>query len=305
MDVGILTTTLTKFLWTITGGYGALHPHATWLLRTLALIDLVLVALGWMFGRGAMAAHAFQKLLLYTVFIGLVANWGELVKLVADACISLGLLGGGSTMTLTEFSNPSTVAALGLVATEPLFAPMREWAAVLHVGTAIMSGLCGLAILLAFLYIAVTVFVQFIEFYVIAVLASVLVPFGVWTHTAFLAEQMFATILGHGLRFMVLSFLTSLAFPALQAMRLGPDPAFGAVIALGVGVWALAALIFKSDRLLSGMLARSPALTAGIFAGTAWGGALMAGAIGGGMLRGGARVSKAFQAGTRVPQERE
>src|ERR671914_357611 len=48
--------------------------------------------------------------------------------------IWVGLRAGGSTMTVQEFTNPSAIAGLGMVATEPIWNHIRNygWRASLH-----------------------------------------------------------------------------------------------------------------------------------------------------------------------------
>ena len=47
MDPGILTRLLNAFAFVFTGGFASVMPEALWLLRTLAAIEIVIVALWW------------------------------------------------------------------------------------------------------------------------------------------------------------------------------------------------------------------------------------------------------------------
>lgn len=49
-----------------------------------------------------------------------------------------------------------------------------------------------------------------IEFGLIATLGLILVPFGVFKHTAFIAEKLFAALISFGIKLMVLSFIIAI-----------------------------------------------------------------------------------------------
>ena len=309
IDLGILTTTLRSFLFEFSAGYGRIQVWAVALLQALATIDLALAGLWWMFHKQNALTGLIQRLLLYGVFVWLVTGWPSLIEAVANGFIQVGVRGGGSTMSLVEFTQPSTIARLGLVATEPIFLHIRDygfWAGLKNIGDIIITGLCGLAIVAGFFWVAIQVFVLFLEFYVMAVCSLMLIPFGVNQYTAWISEQTFGTVLGHGVKLMVLAFISSLAFPLLAQWTLPPDPPFKMVLALACAVWAITMLCWHAPTIAAGMLAGSPALTAGIAAGTLVGGAWLAGTFGNSMHRafssnGGSRNTRAA---TQLPVRR-
>jgi type IV secretion system protein TrbL len=224
-------------------------------------------------------------MLLYGLFVWLVTSWPSLIGSVLDGFMQVGVRAGGSTMSVSEFTNPSKIAGLGLVATEPIFLHIRDYgffSGLKNIGDVLITGLCGIAIVAGFFVIAIQVFVLFLEFYVIAVCSLILVPFGVNQYTAWISEQTFGTLLGHGVKLMVLAFITSLAFPVLARLGLAlpPDPTLKQILSMACGVWAITVLCLHAPRIAAGMLAGSPALTAGMAASTMVGGAVLAGMMG-------------------------
>jgi type IV secretion system protein TrbL len=194
------------------------------------------------------------------------------------------------------------------VATEPIFLHIRDYgffSGLKNIGDVLITGLCGLAIVAAFFVIAIQVFVLFLEFYVVAVCSLILVPFGVNQYTAWISEQTFGTLLGHGVKLMVLSLITSLAFPVLASLAIPPDPTLKHILSMACGVWAICVLCLHAPRIAAGMLAGSPALTAGLAAGTLAGGALIASAIGRTVQDTGRSIGSGIQAATRLGRKKK
>lgn len=302
-DTGVLTLTLVKFLGEITAGYGRLHAQATYLMGILAVIDIALAFLWYAFSRKPFLGAGLQRFFYYSILLYIVNDWSHLINDIADTAISWGLLAGGSTMTLAEFSNPSKVAELGLIATEPIFLHIRNYGILDKVANGIdviVTGFSGLVILAAFFVTAIQIFVQFLEFYLCAVLGSILVIFAVNQRTAFIAEGVFASMLSHGIRFLVLSFIASLTFPVLVRFQLSPDPSLGTIFGLLLAVWSLTVFCWRAHHIAMGFLSHTPVLTASTYGAAGVAGAMVAGWIGGGAVQGARRASRVLQAATRV-----
>lgn len=309
VTVGILSETLKVFVENISGGYSRIYGWARLLLQALALLDLTLAGLWWMFAKGEALTGLIQRLLMYGLFVWLVAIWPMLIDSVITGFTQVGLRVGGSSMSVGEFTNPSKIAGLGLIATEPLFLHIRDYgffSGVKNLGDVLITGICGLLIVAAFFVVAIQVFVLFIEFYIAATSALILLPFGVNQYTAWIAEGTFATILGHGIKLMILACITSLAFPVLAqlGMALPPDPSFKQILSLLVGAWAITGLCYSAPSIAAGWLAHSPALTAGMAAGTLAGGALIAGYIGQAARETGRSATSAVQSVARLARRR-
>ena len=67
-----------------------------------------------------------------------------------------------------------------------------------------MYGWAFIFTLVAFFMLAIQVFITYLEFYLVAALSLVLVPFGVFKHTAFIAERAFGSVVSFGVKLMVL-----------------------------------------------------------------------------------------------------
>jgi len=78
MDPGILTKLLNAFAFVFTGGFAQIMPEALWLLRTLAAIELVIVALWWALTQDDALVAFLAKALWFGAFLYLVTAWPTL-----------------------------------------------------------------------------------------------------------------------------------------------------------------------------------------------------------------------------------
>ena len=320
LNAGVLTQTLKVFWDQFLYGYGRLHDDALSLLYWLVVLDLGLAALGWIVARLtglaplAILAEFFQKVLAYCFWIWLVLTWVTLAPQILNGFVYVGLKGGGSTITVEEFTNPSAIARLGFVATEPIWRHIRNygWNTAWNLPDILMCGIGGLWILGMFCLIAIEVFVFFLEFYVVAALSVMLLPFGAFRYTGFIADGTFSTLLGHGIKLMVLAFLASVIFPVLYVLVpdkapsgtgwiLPGDQLWGQVLSFALGMTAIALLCWKAPRIALGMIMGGPQLSAGVYAATMVGGMAAATAVGRTMMQSGHQAaSLATQAATRL-----
>jgi type IV secretion system protein TrbL len=282
-DVGILTIALKAFLDEFIAGYGRIHASAERLLHLLGLIDLALAALFALWARNEDGfSWLAQKALVYGFWVFLVAQWITLMPTVIDGFIWVGLQAGGSTMTVQEFANPSAIAGLGMVATEPIWNHIRNygWRASLHLVDITISGLLGLWILAMFFAIALEVFVFFLQFYVFAVLATILMPFGVNRYTSWIADGCFSTLLAYGIKVMVLALVTSVIFPMIHRFVVSANPTWAQLVGMALGMTAMALLCWLAPQKAVGMFTHGPQLTAGMFAASLVGAVVITGTIG-------------------------
>ncbi|MGE3537831.1 MAG: P-type conjugative transfer protein TrbL [Candidatus Tectimicrobiota bacterium] len=272
MDPGILTRLLNAFAFVFTGGFAQVMPEALWLLRTLAAIELVIVALWWALSQEDALVAFLAKALWIGAFVWLVTAWPTLTRTVVTSFMQTGLLAGGGGLSVADFTNPSTIASYGLQVTAVIFARISSFSglgAVAHLPEVLLAGFSALGIVLAFFVMAIQVFVTLLEFYLVSMLALILVPFGVFRHTAFLAERAFGMILAFGVKLMVLACITSAMLPVLVTLQIPPDPAFKDILALLLASLALAMLTWHAPSVAAGMMAGAPSLTASTAAHTA------------------------------------
>jgi type IV secretion system protein TrbL len=269
LDPGILTKLLHTFTFVFTGGYATLAPEAMWLLQTLALLEFTLFALYMALGAEDAIAGLMTKLMWICAFIFLVTVWPTLTKIIVDSFMQVGLQagsGGARLFTVMEFTNPSSIARFGLEVTGNIFRYLNSISGMIwgvrnpHI--VLISGFAAMAIVMAYFLIAIQIFICMLEFYLVSTLALILVPWGIFRHSAFLAERAFGLIIAFGIKLMVLGCIVAAMQPALVTLQIPEAPELNDIFSLLLASIALAMLAWHAPSVAAGMMSGAPSLTA-------------------------------------------
>jgi len=136
-----------------------------------------------------------------------------------------------------------------------------------QLGSLFMYGWAFIFTLVAFFMLAIQVFITYLEFYLVAALSLVLVPFGVFKHTAFIAERAFGSVVSFGVKLMVLSFIIAAAQPVLAGITVPAVPTLQQAYMVLLAALAIAFLAWHAPGIAAGMISGGPSLTAGSAAG--------------------------------------
>lgn len=275
---GILTTLLNTFTHVFSAGFGFLTPKANTLLGLLAALEIAVAGLFWALKGQDFTASFLKKLLHIGFFVFLVANWPALTDAVVKSFVMAGATAaGGSTVAIED---PSWIVDQGLLVSTPISDVLDKMSTtsnpltvLSNLGQLIQYGIALIIILLAFFVLAIQCFITFVEFYIVAVLGLILVPFGVNKHTAFLAEKAIGAVISQGVKLMVLAFILSVVHPVLLSLSLPADPSLKLAFEMVLTSLAIAFLAVHAPALAGGLLSGSPSLNAGSAAGVAVGAA--------------------------------
>jgi len=269
-DTGILTALLNKFLLVFSAGPGNLQSPAAHLLTIIGAIEVTLAALWWALKGENVVVGILQKLLLLGLFFFFVESWSSFLNSVLDGFVWAGFTAGGSNPTAgaTLLKDPSAIVSQALVITGPLEDEIHalSW---YDIGPLVLLGWAYIFTILAFFLLAIQVFVTYLEFYLVAALSLILVPFGVFKHTAFVAERAFGSVVSFGVKLMVLAFIVSAAGPILATIALPAAPTLQQAYMVLLAALAIAFLAWHAPGIAAGMISGGPSLTAGSAAGFA------------------------------------
>jgi type IV secretion system protein TrbL len=192
---GILTTLLNAFLAVFSAGPGHLAPAAARLLFLMAGIELTLAGIWWVLKGENVLVGLIQKTLLLCLFSFFVANWTTLINTVLDGFVWSGFTAAGSSPAAGAalIKDPSAIISQAFVSTQPIANEISslKW---YDLGSLFMYGWAYIFTIIAFFMLAIQIFITYLEFYLVAALSLVLVPFGVFKHTAFIAERAFGSV---------------------------------------------------------------------------------------------------------------
>ncbi|MDR3560568.1 MAG: type IV secretion system protein [Negativicutes bacterium] len=285
-----LNDLLTYFQDQCLAGLNYLLPEALFLVWVLGiiLICLQMVTQGQIFGSGSWQKTVITVLKI-GAFIFLVTNWEEIsIHLIFKSFEVAGPVASNYSQAV----RPSEILMHGFVLTKEVLAGV--WTAALTGSFFLMLvklAMC-LAIIAAFAYIAITVFLVNIEFYLTAALSVILLPFGMIPYLKFLFDNVVSAMFSFGAKYMVITFLLGLGSAIFSSWNtaLGADtPPLDLVKAVvGVAVWCIMCL--QIPGLVSGMIYGAPSYDSG---------APMAAAAAGGAAAGTARTAWGATRGMR------
>lgn len=289
-NAGILTHLLQAFLTVFSGGWSALQPSAMSLFAILVGLELTLSGLWWALSGDDAVKGLIQKLLVISAFFFFIQQWPMLTTTTLQSFARVGAVAGGASSapgSLSGLTDPSTIVAQGFTVIQPLSDKVDAltqgtWTALKNLGTIMQLGLAMIGILFAFFLLGIQCFLVYLEFYLVAVLSLILLPFGVFRHSAFIAEKAFGAVIAHGIKLMVLAFVIAIAQPVLQQITMPVDFSLRDAWCTLLAVMTICFLAWHAPSMAAGLLAGSPTLNAGHATGAALetGGTALLGAAG-------------------------
>lgn len=305
-DVTIIDQFLDTFSRYIDSGFGLLHGEVAFLTATLIVIDMTIAGLYWAMshatGQGEdVIAKLLRKVLYVGAFAYIIGNFNWLAGIVFRSFAGLGLMAGGSTLSMEHFLQPGRLAKTGLDAAGPIFLQLDDMMGFPEVfanlDAILVLFLAWLVVILCFFVLAVQLFITLIEFKLTTLAGFVLVPFALWNKTSFLAEKVLGNVVSSGIKVLVLAVIVGIGSGLFAQFQVHPDePSIDHALVVMLASLALLALGIYGPGIATGLVSGAPQLGAGAMAGAA------VGAVGTGVAIGAAAtgVGGAVAAGARM-----
>jgi type IV secretion system protein TrbL len=285
-DLGIIDRFTDTFSRYIDGGFGLLNGEIAFLASVLIALDITLAGLRWAGGSDSdLMAHLIRKTLYVGAFAFLINNWPLLTTVIFKSFAGLGLQATANQLSPERLMQPRFIAATGFDAAWPLIAAMKSlpyWSQLpSSLAMVLILGVSWFFVIIAFFVLAVQLLIIIIEFKLTSLAGFVLVPFGLWGKSAFLAERTLGNVISSGIKLMVLAVIIaigSIFFREFTSVLQGHDPTLAdtsvlllvSLVMLGLGIFC--------PGIAAGLISGAPQLGAGSALGTA-GAALGAAAI--------------------------
>src|SRR4030095_2486374 len=273
LDPGIINSLMNSFSFVLTGGFGRIMPVALTLLGKLSILAVIFLARWAWWTEDNIVAALVIKAMWIGGFIFLVTWWPYITNVTLQSFVNVGLKGGGGSLTLKDFTDPASIAKFGLEVTAVLFANVSRLSglrAVVSLPMMLVDALIMVGIVVAFFLMAIQVFITLVEFYLFAMLSLILIPFGIFPHTSFIAERAFGGAVAFGIKVMVLAAIMNSAQPILQSIRLtSANPTLNETRSLLLAAWAITLLAWHAPGMAAGLMTGAPSLTASTVAHTA------------------------------------
>ncbi len=309
---GIIDRFLGIFTQYIDSGFGLVQGDVRWLAGVLIAIDITLSGLFWAMAPDEdVLARLIKKTLYIGVFAFIIGNFNNLAQIIYNSFAGLGIEAGGGTLSQAQLLQPGRLAQVGIDAGQPILASISGLMGFVSffdnfIQIAILL-IAWLIVVISFFIMAIQLFVSLIEFKLTTLAGFVLVPFGLFGRTAFLAEKVLGNVVSSGVKVLVLAVIVGIGSTIFGQFTSGFNnpPTISDALTLILAALALLALSIFGPGIANGLIAGGPQLGAGAAVGTglavaglgAAGVALAAGGVGAasgaiaGTARGGAAVA--------------
>ena len=290
MNTGIIDRFTEVFTSYIDSGFGLLGGEVAFLASTLIVIDVTLAGLFWAWAADEdVLAHLTKKTLYVGFFAFLIGNFNGLAKIIFNSFAGLGLKAAGSSLSPDQFLQPGRIAEVGIDAGKPILQAAGQLMGFVSFFENFIQIfvllIAWLVVVVAFFILAVQLFVTLIEFKLTTLAGFVLVPFGLFGKTAFLAERVLGNVIASGVKVLVLAVIVGIGttlFGQFNQGFGGNQPSLEDALSLVLAAMSLLGLGIFGPGIATGLTAGAPQLGAGAAVGTALaaGGLGVAGAMG-------------------------
>ncbi|AQR63616.1 P-type conjugative transfer protein TrbL [Brevundimonas sp. LM2] len=253
---------------TVTAGFDALQGSVNGVFGLLIALVVALTGIQWALSPNRdVLASGFGKVLLIGTFAWLINDWQALSETIYAGFLELGLTAGGGSLTREEFLNPGAILQQGWEIVRALGetpAPVDNPLDVMgNMADALILGLAMIGIMLAFAILALQIIVSLLEFKIVTLGGFVLLPFGIWNKTAFLAERPLGYVVSSGLKVLALAIVVSGARTIFDQLQPSANPDVYEALTILVASLLLAMLAIFIPNLASALVTGGPALAAG------------------------------------------
>jgi type IV secretion system protein TrbL len=277
---------MTVFSNTVTAGFANLVGPVNGIFGLMIALVVAMTGIQWAVSSNRDAlAGAFSKILLIGAFAYIINDWQGLSETIFAGFLELGLTAGGGTISSADFLNPGAVIETGWQIVKALGdAPTTTEDPLDVIGNlidAIIIGISMLGIMVAFAILALQIIVTLLEFKIVTLGGFILLPFGILSKTAFMAERPLGYVVASGLKVLALAIVISGAQAVFAQLTPSGEPDIYEAMTILTAAIILAMLSLFAPNLAAALVSGGPALGAGALAvgGLAVGGAAGVAAI--------------------------
>jgi type IV secretion system protein TrbL len=272
---GVIDNFLGIFTRYIDSGFGLVQGDVRWMAGVLIAIDITLAGLFWALAPGEdVIARLIKKTLYIGVFAFIIGNFNNLAQLIYNSFAGLGIEASGGTLSQAQLLQPGRLAQVGITAGEPILISVSG----LMGFTSFFDNFIQIAILLiawlilviSFFIMAIQLFVSLIEFKLTTLAGFVLVPFGLFGRTAFLAEKVLGNVVSSGVKVLVLAVIVGIGSTIFGQFTSGfnDPPTISDALTLILAALTMLGLSIFGPGIANGLISGGPQLGAGAAVGT-------------------------------------
>lgn len=209
-----------------------------------------------------------SEIIRFGFFFFIIYNYQFLVNAWMQGCFQLAekIAPDGAMQSI----DPSAIMKKGYELVQPVLGKIS----ILDLASAnfvklLMTVISALLVLFAYFLVAVQVFLTYVEFYLIAAVAFALIGFAGHNKTAFLTEKAIGAVVALGLKMLVLAAVLGISQPLLLNATLPAAASEGDMLHVFFIALSIALLAWQAPGLAMSLLSGAPSLTAASALGSA------------------------------------
>ena len=278
---------MTVFSGTITAGFSSLAGPVNGIFGLMIGLVVALTGLQWAVSSNRdVLAGAFSKILVIGAFAYIINDWQGLSETIFAGFMQIGLTAGGGSISAADFLNPGAVIETGweivkAIGDAPTVAE-NPLDVIGNLVDAILIGVSMLGIMIAFSVLALQIIVTLLEFKIVTLGGFILLPFGIFSKTSFMAERPLGYVVAAGLKVLALAIVVSGAQTIFAQLMPSPEPDIYEALTILTAAIILAMLSLFAPNLAAALVSGGPTLGAGALSV----GGLAVGAAGGAAIAG-------------------
>jgi type IV secretion system protein TrbL len=244
MDAGFLDTLVQTYVTAFQQGFGMLHALSLGLLGLVGGVawgaNLIHVIQAGM-PLGGILAQLCLVLTSFAVHVLLITNMYSWAFGFFDLFTRWGASITGGAFSAEQFLSPSTVWTIGFTVSRPLIdfvMDMGALAVVKNIGPIFIALIAVLVIILAFLWVTKDIMLTILEFHLAVMIAPILFPWAILSHTAELAAFVISWFFAGCLRALLIIATVGIGIPLMEGLiptfTAGGDPTlYSSLVMLG------------------------------------------------------------------------
>ncbi|MFN5552498.1 MAG: P-type conjugative transfer protein TrbL, partial [Hyphomonadaceae bacterium] len=253
---------------TVTAGFASLVGPVNGIFGLMIALVVALTGIQWAVSSNRDAlAGAFSKILLIGAFAYIINDWQGLSETIFAGFMAIGLQAGGGAIGAGDFLNPGAVIETGWGIVKAIGdAPTVTENPMDVIGNlvdAIIIGISMLGIMIAFTILALQIIVTLLEFKIVTLGGFILLPFGIFSKTSFMAERPLGYVVAAGLKVLALAIVVSGAQTVFAQLIPSPEPDIYEALTILTASIILAMLAIFAPNLAAALVSGGPALGAG------------------------------------------
>ena len=296
MTLPSLTNILNFFEQTLSAGRGALLGDVKDIASLLVTFEVVFAGIYLVLGSSADIRAIARKVLTIGFFFYVIEHYAEILRFVVDGFLFAGQkAGSGAAVDFATLRDPAKVFIKGMQIAKPvadkLFANIDASYFGIPSSDSLMLLFCLILTVFSFAIMAIQVFITYLEFLLVATAGFIIIPFGIFKPTAFLAERVFGAIISFGVKLMILALTIGVSEAFLRTISVPAEVSWNTSVELSVIALALAFLSLHAPGVAQSLLSGSPHLSFGSLASTAAASGFVASRAASSVVSGGSSIS--------------